>query len=85
LSKKDQKEEYIIVDLSDALSSPIGQRSQKAVALIRKAVTKRFKVPQVNIDPYLNSKIWARSRSRPPRRIKIEVTVEDDVAHVVLG
>ena len=85
LSKEDEDGAFIVVDLSRAWNSPIGQRTKKAVDLVRKAVMKKFDASQVKIEPDLNSKIWSRSRSKPPRRVKIRVTVEDDIAHVEPG
>jgi len=42
----------------------------------------RFKVSEVNVDPQINEMLWRRSKSSPPRMLKVRVRVEDDVAYV---
>lgn len=85
LVKKEEEGESFVVDLSSAFNSPLGKRVQTSVSLIRRAVRKKFGASEVKIDPDLNSKLWARSRSKPPRHIKIKVSIVDDVAHAELG
>ena len=85
LAKKEEEGESIVVDLSSAFNSPLGKRVQTSVSLIRKAVEKKFDVTEVKIDPDLNSRLWARSRSKPPRHVRIKVSIVDEVAHAELG
>ncbi len=85
LAKKEKESESFVVDLSPAFSSPLGKRVQTSISLVRRAVKKRFDASEVRIDPDINSKLWARSRSKPPRHIKIKVSIVDEVAHAELG
>lgn len=84
MSKDKGEAESITLDLSEAFRAPRPQRVERAVRLLRRTVLRRFKTSDVSIDTRLNESLWGRSRTRPPRKLKVRVRIEDDVAYVEL-
>lgn len=82
MPKEAEGSEVFTLDLSDATAAPRSQRVESAVRLIRKKVARKFKVSDVKIDSEVNRSLWVRSSSKPPRKLMVQVRVEDDVAHV---
>jgi ribosomal protein L31E len=82
MPKKEEESEPITLNLSGAFKTPVPQRVESAVRLIRREVLRRFDVESVKIDSKINESLWGRSRARPPRKMKVQVRVEDDVAYV---
>ena len=82
MPKQEEESEPIVLDLSAAFKAPVQQRVESAVRLIRREILRRFDVESVKIDSKINESLWGRSRARPPRKMKVQVRVEDDVAYV---
>lgn len=80
-----EKEQILTINLSRALRVPLKIRAKKAVKLVREYVAKTLKVEEVFVDGSLNEAIWKRSISKPPRRIKVKVEVEEETARVSLA
>jgi large subunit ribosomal protein L31e len=80
-----EKEHILTINLSKASEAPLKIRAKKAVKLVREQVIKILKVKEVLIDTNLNEAIWKRSISKPPKRIKVKVEVEEETARVSLA
>jgi large subunit ribosomal protein L31e len=52
-------------------------RADRAVKLVRRFVQRHTKVDHVLITNEVNEYIWQRGREKPPRRIKVVVTVKE--------
>ena len=50
-------------------------RADRAVRFLRRFVARHTKVDRVIITNEVNNYIWSRSREKPPRRVKILVTI----------
>ncbi len=81
MSANDFEERVVTVPLRDVRSTPIQERADKAMSLIRQHLAKHFKVGEadVRMDPSLNEAIWAKGRSNPPSSIRVRAArfVED--------
>lgn len=80
-SKSSDEREYVI-PLRIAYSVPRPKRVPRAIRFIRTFIRRRMKMEQVWISPKLNELIWSRGRQKPPRRVRVKVVVEDEVAKV---
>jgi large subunit ribosomal protein L31e len=80
-----EKEQVLTINLSKVLRAPLKIRAKKAVKLVREHVAKTLKIKDVFLDSSLNEAIWKRSISKPPRRIKVKVEVEEETARVSLA
>lgn len=81
MSANDFEERVVTVPLRDVRSTPVQERADKAMSLIRQHLAKRFKADEadVRMDPSLNEAIWAKGRSNPPSSIRVRAArfVED--------
>lgn len=76
-----------IVSLKRAYFGRRKNRADRAARLVKKYVLRHFKdVEKVVIDPLLNKYLWSRGRERPPRKVAVEVRVDEEnkVAKVFL-
>lgn len=73
MSASDFEERVITVPLRDVHSKPSGERADAAMSIVRSHLSQHFSVDeeQIRLDPSINEAIWARGRSKPPRRIRI--------------
>ena len=53
-------------------------RADRAVRFIRRFVARHTKADRVLIMNEVNNYVWSRSREKPPRRVKILVTVYEE-------
>ncbi|MCE4598724.1 MAG: 50S ribosomal protein L31e [Desulfurococcales archaeon] len=53
-------------------------RADRAVRLLKMFVRRHMKVDDVIISNEVNNYIWSRGREKPPRRIKILVSVKEE-------
>ena len=67
------------IPLREAFNAPRPRRANKAVKIVRNFLTRHTKAGTVKLDSSVNDAIWDRSREKPPRRIKVNVTVEEDI------
>jgi len=75
MAEKDQR--IYTVPLRDAYKSPRVYRARKAIKYLRDYLKKHLK-SEVAIGPGLNQKIWARGIKKPPSKVKVTVSKEDD-------
>lgn len=85
MSSSSGKEQVLTINLSEALRAPLKIRARKAVKLVREYVARALKTKEVFLDASLNEAIWKRSISKPPRRVRVKVKVEEEVARVSLA
>ena len=78
-------ERTYVIPLREAFDVPRTKRANKAVNLIKGFIKKHTKVKNVKIDKSVNDALWERGREKPPRKIKVKVTTEEDTATVVLA
>ena len=53
-------------------------RADRAVRLLREFVKKHTKADRVMIMNEVNNYIWSRGREKPPRRVKVVVTLREE-------
>jgi len=86
MSASDFEERVVTVALRDAHAAPSQQRADKAMSLIRDHLAKHFSVAKddVRLDPSINEAVWARSRSKPPRKIRVRAARFDEEGEAVV-
>ncbi len=67
-----------LVNLSRVYWGRRSNRADRAVRLLRRFVSRHTKAEKVVIGNDVNTYIWRRSREKPPRRIKVLVTVKEE-------
>ena len=73
MSASDFDERVVTVPLRKVSAEPSHTRADYAMRLIREHLSKHFKVEEtdVRLDPSINEAVWARGRSKPPRKLRI--------------
>jgi len=66
------------VPLRDAYRAPWSKRAKVAIRLIREFVVRHVKAQVVKVSPALNEIIWARGIRKPPRRVKVKVSLTEE-------
>ena len=67
-----------VINLSRVYWGRRTNRADRAVRLIRRFVERHTKADRVVIDNEVNMEVWRRSREKPPRRIKVLVTIREE-------
>ncbi len=78
-------ERVYVIPLRDAYRAPRKKRAKVAIRIIREFVKRHLKVEEVKIGNDVNEYVWSRSIEKPPRRVKVKVVKEEDVAEVSLA
>ena len=72
------------VPLGDAYDKPANKRSKYAVRYLKQFVSRHMKSDIVKLSDMVNSAIWSRSISKPPRHIKVKTIKRDDKVYVLM-
>lgn len=68
------EERFYKIPLGRALVAAKFDRTNRAVKLVRKFLTRHFKPEILKIEPELNEFLWKRGQQKPPRHIKVRAT-----------
>ena len=73
MSASDFEERVVTVPLRDVTKQASHKRADYAMRLIRSHLAKQFAVnaDAVRLDPSINEAVWARGRSKPPRKLRV--------------
>ncbi len=78
MSKKSEKK-VLVIPLSRAYRSPNWRRSEKTVFYLKKFIKKAFKESKdIKIEPVINEEIWRRGSKTPPKKIVVEVEIDEE-------
>lgn len=84
--KKIVEERVYTVPLKAARYVPPNRRASKAVRILRKFIGRHLKVENVIILPEVNEKIWERGIEKPPRKIRVKASKDEEgVVEVALA
>lgn len=79
IEKKKNLEKVYTIPLSDVYSQPWSKRARKAVRMVKEFLQKHTK-KEVKIASDVNNEIWSRGMKHPPRKIRVNVEIEDNFA-----
>jgi large subunit ribosomal protein L31e len=72
------EERIYTVPLGKAWNVPKYRRAEKAITLLRQFTKRHMKPEEVVIDPTVNEAIWARGIKKPPRKIRVRLSRDDE-------
>jgi len=78
-------ERIYTIPLGEAYKVARDKRVPRAVKLLREFVSKHMKADEVVVSEALNKYLWRQSIQKPPRRIKVRVIKENEVAKTYLA
>ena len=67
-----------VINLSRVYWGRRTNRADRAIRLIRKFIARHTKADRVLIMNDVNEYVWRRSREKPPRRVKVLVTISEE-------
>ena len=73
-------ERIYTIPLREAFDGPVTRRAGKAVKIVKQFVGRHMKTKEVKLDSSINESLWERGREKPPRKIKVKVVKENEVA-----
>jgi len=71
-------ERIYTIPLRAVKKAPRWKRSKRAIALIREFLIRHTKAEYLILDNALNEKIWERGSQKPPSRIRVRVTRQEE-------
>ena len=77
-------ERVYTISLRAVKKAPRWKRSKRAIALIREFLIRHTKAEYLILDNALNEKIWERGSQKPPSRVRVRVTKEEDTVRAEL-
>ncbi|MFC2154335.1 50S ribosomal protein L31e [Candidatus Altiarchaeota archaeon] len=66
------------IPLRGVYKSPETKRANSAVRLVKEFLQKQNRTENIVIDNSLNQALWKRGISKPPRKIKVKVSEEEE-------
>jgi len=72
-------ERIYTIPLRAVKKAPRWKRSNRAITLIREYLVRHTKSEYIVLDHTLNEKVWERGSQKPPSKIRVKVTEEEDV------
>lgn len=77
--EKKTLEKVYTIPLGDVYKQPWSKRARKAVRMVREFLERHTK-KEVKIAGDVNEAIWSRGMKHPPRKIRVNVEIEDNIA-----
>jgi large subunit ribosomal protein L31e len=71
-------ERVFTIPLRRAWIAPIKKRAPRAIKIIKDYLKKHMKSDIVSINVEVNKKVWDRGIEKPPRKIKIRATKDEE-------
>ncbi|MDI6810827.1 MAG: 50S ribosomal protein L31e [archaeon] len=73
-------ERIYTIPLRAVKKAPRWKRSNRAIALIREYLKQhtKYEYEDIVLDATINEKIWERGSEKPPSKIRVRVTEEED-------
>lgn len=71
-------EKVYTIPLRDAFAVSKTKRANSATKTVKEYLTGKLKLSDVKLDQSINKALWMKGMKKPPRRIKIKVTKEED-------
>jgi large subunit ribosomal protein L31e len=71
-------ERIYTIPLRAVKKAPRWKRSNRAIAVIREYLKQHTKYEDIVLDASINDKIWERGSEKPPSKIRVRVTEEED-------
>ncbi|MDI6885832.1 MAG: 50S ribosomal protein L31e [archaeon] len=71
-------ERIYTIPLRAVKKAPRWKRSNRAIAVVKEYLKQHTKYEDIVLDAAINEKIWERGSEKPPSKIRVRVTEEED-------
>jgi large subunit ribosomal protein L31e len=71
------EEKIVVISLRRIYDGRKAQRAARAIRKLKEIIAKRTHAEVVKIDDSVNKAIWSRGIEKPPRKVRLKITVEE--------
>ena len=83
MSKSDENATHVFtINLSKAWLTPQYRRTDRVINMIKEFAKRHMKNENIKIDQELNKEIWRQGKTHPPRKVRVRMSLDDNVVLV---
>jgi large subunit ribosomal protein L31e len=83
MSKSDENATHVFtINLSKAWLTPQYRRTDRVINMIKEFAKRHMKNENIKIDQELNKEIWKQGKTHPPRKVRVRMSLDDNVVLV---
>lgn len=83
MSKSEENATHVYtINLSKAWLTPQYRRTDRVINMIKEFAKRHMKNENIKIDQELNREIWKKGKTNPPRKVRVRMSLDDNVVLV---
>ena len=83
MSKSDENTTHVYtINLGKAWLTPQYRRTDRVINMIKEFAKRHMKNENIKIDQELNKEIWKQGKTHPPRKVRVRMSLDDNVVLV---
>ena len=83
MSKSDENATHVFtINLGKAWLTPQYRRTDRVINMIKEFAKRHMKNEDIKIDQELNKEIWRQGKTHPPRKVRVRMSIDDNVVLV---
>jgi large subunit ribosomal protein L31e len=83
MSKSDENATHVFtINLGKAWLTPQYRRTDRVINMIKEFAKRHMKNENIKIDQELNKEIWKQGKTHPPRKVRVRMSLDDNVVLV---
>lgn len=83
MSKSDENATHVFtINLGKAWLTPQYRRTDRVINMIKEFAKRHMKNENIKIDQELNKEIWRQGKTHPPRKVRVRMSLDDNVVLV---
>jgi large subunit ribosomal protein L31e len=83
MSKSDENTLHVYtINLGKAWLTPQYRRTDRVINMIKEFAKRHMKNENIKIDQELNREIWKKGKTNPPRKVRVRMSLDDNVVLV---
>lgn len=83
MSKSDENTTHVFtINLGKAWLTPQYRRTDRVINMIKEFAKRHMKNENIKIDQELNKEIWKQGKTHPPRKVRVRMSLDDNVVLV---
>jgi len=71
------------INLGKAWITPQYRRTDRVISIVKDFAKRHMKTDDIKIDQDLNSQIWSRGKTNPPRKVRVKMVKDEDETVIV--
>lgn len=71
------------INLGKAWITPQYRRTDRVINIIKEFAKRHMKTDEIRIDQDLNSQIWSRGKTNPPRKVRVKMVKDEEDTVIV--